>query len=87
MALPDDDEPEVVRGEAGIIQGFVHDLVGHRLGRQVTPAHVGHARAENGDVVAAHAALLQQSGRRQSAGEGRACSGAEVLDGRVSRPP
>ena len=53
--VPDDDEPEIVRGQAGVAQRLVHHLVGHRLGREVAPAHVGHAGAQNGDVVAAHA--------------------------------
>ena len=54
--VADDDEPELVGREAGIRQRLVGGLVRHRLGREIAPAHVGHAGAEDRHVGRCHRA-------------------------------
>ena len=78
--VADDDQAELVRRHAGVGQGLVHDLVGHGLGREVAPAHVGHAGAEDGDVGGGHADTPSSAGR-QLADEG-SLQQAEMLHGR-----
>ena len=62
----DDDEAELVRRHAGVAERLVGHLVGHRLGREVAPAHVGHAGPEDGDVGRAHAGTALSDWLRSS---------------------
>ena len=50
VALPTMTSPSWSGERPGIRQRLVGGLVGHRLGGEVAPAHVGHAGAEDGDV-------------------------------------
>ena len=72
--VADDDEPELVRRHAGVVERLVCHLVGHGVGLEVAPAHVGHAGPEDGDVGRAHAGTRAQDvalGRRRRRAAGR----------------
>ena len=79
MALPTMTSPSSCGRHAGVAERLVGHLVGHGVGLEVAPAHVGHAGPEDGDVGRAHAGTAAST-LALVAGEGGAQQ-VEVLDG------